>query len=109
MLHGYEVGSDQRNVVVALEHFDHTGVINTRNKDGEKIGEKCGLLLQVERQGLVITKFRDQYRVLVSCGYTHFHIGDLDHDFLELIVLPGIRGPLHHCQRGVVKFIVLDK
>jgi hypothetical protein len=109
VLHGDEIGSDQGNVVVALEHLDHTGVVNTRDKDGEKVGEKRGLLLQVERKGLVIAKFCDQYYVLVSYGYAHFHIGDLDHDFLELIMLPGIRRPLHHGQRGVVKFVILDK
>jgi hypothetical protein len=48
MLHGDEVGSDQGNVVITLEHLDHTGVIDTWDKDGEKIGEKSGLLLQVE-------------------------------------------------------------
>lgn len=56
MLHSDEVGPDQRNVVNLAEYADDTSMINTGNENGEEIGEKSRLLLQVKCQGLVVTE-----------------------------------------------------
>ena len=55
VLHGDEVRTNKRDVIHLAEHSDHTGVINTRNQHTQKIGQQGWLLLEVERQGLVVT------------------------------------------------------
>ena len=37
------------------EHSNNTAVINSGNKNSEEVCQKCGLFLEVERKGFVIT------------------------------------------------------
>ena len=56
MLYRNQVRADERNVVDLAEHLDDASVVDTRNEDSEQVSEQCRLLLQVERQGLVVAK-----------------------------------------------------
>ena len=42
------------------KHSNNTTVIDSRNENGEKICQKCGLLLEVEGKCFVITVIKDQ-------------------------------------------------
>jgi hypothetical protein len=42
-------------VVDLSKHSDNTAVINTRNEDSEEVCQKCGLFLEVESKGFVVT------------------------------------------------------
>ena len=102
-----EVGTDERDVVNLAEHLDYTRVVNARYKGGEQISEQRWLLLQVERKGLVVAEGdisqTVEYAHAWQC-YIHLDVGNLDDDFLELIVLPSIRRVLHHSQGSIVLF-----
>ena len=60
MLHSDQVGANEGNVVDLLEHANNAGVVDTRDQDRKQVREQCGLLLQVERQALVVTVLRGQ-------------------------------------------------
>ena len=61
-----EVRANERDVVelLAREHPDDARVINAGDHDGEQVGDEHGLLLDVERQGLVVAKRNRQYLLL---------------------------------------------
>jgi hypothetical protein len=46
-------------VVDLSEHSNDTAVINSRNENGEEICQKCGLFLEVESKGFVITVMKN--------------------------------------------------
>ena len=54
VLHGDQVGADQWDVVDLAEHLHHTAVVDARDEDGQKVCQESRLLLQVERESLVI-------------------------------------------------------
>ena len=85
-------------------------MINTRNEDGQQIGEQLGLFLEIEGQGTVISGGRIKIDRPKKRPYSvlHLNIGDLGDDLLELVVLPSIRRSLHHSKRGIIEFIVFD-
>ena len=41
------------------KHSNNTAVINSRNENSEEVCQKCGLLLEVESKGFVITVMKD--------------------------------------------------
>ena len=49
-----EIRTDQRDVVDLPEHLDDTAVVNARNENSEQVGEESRLLLEVERESLVV-------------------------------------------------------
>jgi len=46
-------------VVDLSEHTNNTAVINSRNENSEEVCQKCGLFLEVESKGFVITVIKD--------------------------------------------------
>ena len=60
MLHGDEVGADERNVVDLTEHLNNTSVVDTWDQRGQQVSEKSRLLLQVERKRLVVAASKCQ-------------------------------------------------
>ena len=46
---------NERNVVDLSEHSNNTAVINPMNENSEEVCQKCGLFLEVESKGFVIT------------------------------------------------------
>ena len=93
MLHGDEVGADERNVINRPERLHNTGMVDTRNKDGEEISEEGRLFLEVEGEGFVVAKpKRREYRTKNGRrpNDIHLDIGNPDNDILELVVLPSI-------------------
>ena len=54
MLNSNEVRLDQRDVVNLTECPDNTGVVDTGDEDGKEIGQQGWLLLEIERQSLVV-------------------------------------------------------
>lgn len=81
-----------RQLIRLLEHFDDASVVNPGGEDDEKVVEEHRLLGKVVGEGLVVD----------------LNVGDLDHDLLELVVLPCVGGALHHGEGGVVELVVLD-
>lgn len=55
LLYSNEIWANQRNVVDLSEHSNNTAVINPRNEDSEEVRQKCGLFLEVESKGFVVT------------------------------------------------------
>ena len=49
MLDGDEIRADKRDVVDLAESADNTRVINSRNENGQEVGQEGRLLLEVER------------------------------------------------------------
>ena len=54
MLNGDEIRPDEWYVVNLPEHLHNARVVDARDEDGEQVSEKRWLLLQVERQSLVV-------------------------------------------------------
>lgn len=73
-----EVRLDQGQVVELLEDANDAGVVHTRSEDGQEVVDQRGLVVVVELDALVVV----------------LGVGNLDHNVLELTVLPGI-GRLH--------------
>ena len=86
------------------EHLDDTAVVNARNENSEQVGEESRLLLEVERESLVVaakyirTAILEKYYKMVL----HLDVRDFDDDVLELVVLPTIGRPLDHSKSSVV-------
>lgn len=53
-----EVRLDEGQVVVprSIEHANNAGVVDSWGEDSEEVGQKEGLLLEVEAQGLVVAE-----------------------------------------------------
>ena len=104
MLYGDQVRPDEGDVVDLAEHLDHSCVVDTRDHHAEQVSEQRGLLLQVEREGLVVAS---EGHVRTLClgdeeDYAHLDVRYADDDILELVVLPSIRGPLDHGESSIV-------
>lgn len=86
------------------EHLDDSRVINSRYEHGKEVGQECGLLLEIERESLVVTITRSAR----ACGETkgtidsHLDIRYADNHVFELVVLPSIRRTLDHSKSGVI-------
>ena len=63
MLNGDEVGPNKRNRVELLraEHAHNTVMVYAGNQNRKKVRNQHGLLLEVERQGLVVSVDRNEY------------------------------------------------
>ena len=46
-------------MVYLSEHSNNTAVINSRNENSEEVCQQCGLFLEVESQGFVITVMKN--------------------------------------------------
>ena len=93
MLHGDEVGADERNVINRPERLHDTGMVDTRDEDGEEISEEGRLLLKVESEGFVVAESkRREYRIRdkKSTDDIHLDVGNSDNNVFELVVLPSI-------------------
>lgn len=56
MLDSDKVRANEGDVVDLAENSDHAGVINAGNQYAQKIGQQRWLLLEIERQSLVVAK-----------------------------------------------------
>ena len=93
MLHGDEVGADERNVINRPKRLHDTGMVDTRDKDGEEISEESRLFLKVESEGFVVAKSkRRKYRIRdkKSTDDIHLDVRNPDNNIFELVMLPSI-------------------
>ncbi|KAI6757104.1 hypothetical protein HG531_002929 [Fusarium graminearum] len=90
-LHVQQERLDERKVVVLLEDLDNTVDIDTGSESGEEVSEERRMLLNVELDSTVVD----------------FQVGHLDHNLLELLVVPRVLGSLNDGKSSVVKFIIM--
>ena len=102
MLHGDEVRLDQWHVVCRLEEADNTGMVDTRDQDGEQVVEQCRLLREVEVEGLVVAATMSDHSTSPGTKDEHLDVSHANDGLLEHVVLPSIRRALNHGQRSVV-------
>jgi hypothetical protein len=86
MLNSNEVGPDERDMVDLAEHANDSAVVDARNHDSKEVSEEGGLLLEVERQSLVV----------------NLDVGDAGDHILELVMLPSIGRAFDHSKSGVI-------
>jgi len=91
MLNSDEICANKRDVIDLPESADDTRMVNSRNKNGQKVSQESRLFLQIECQSFVIN---------FNVGCSHNHI-------LELVVFPGVRRTLYHHQGRVIKLVIL--
>ena len=48
MLDGDEIGTDEGNMIHLPKGADNSAMVNSRNEDGQEIGQEGGLFLEVE-------------------------------------------------------------
>ena len=103
VLHSDEVRANEWNVVDLAEHLHHTAVVDARDEDGQEVCQESRLLLQVERESLVVAATTSQMNSSDELNtHSHLDVGDLDDDLLELVVLPAIGRALNHGESGVI-------
>lgn len=90
-LHVEQERLDQRDVVRLLEHPHHAVHVDARCQCLQQVGDQRWLFLQIEVQGAVVD----------------LQVGHLDDGLLEALMLPRVRRPLHHGQRGIVILVVV--
>lgn len=91
MLHGDEIRADQWDMVDLAEHPDDTRMVDSRNHDGQQIGEEVRLLLQVESERLVVAvtqRLAHPHHIIATC--VHLDVSHPNNHVLELIVFPCI-------------------
>jgi len=88
LLRSDQVWLGERQVVLLGEDLDNSRVVQSRCKSGKEVREEVGLVGQVEGDGFV----------------GDLHIGNLDRDLLELVVVP-LGQSLHHGKSRIVRFI----
>ena len=102
VLHGDEVRLDQGHVVCRLEEADNTGMVDTRDQDGEQVVEQCRLLSEIEVEGLVVAATMSDHSTNSRTKDEHLNVSHANDGLLEHVVLPSIRRALNHGQRSVV-------
>ena len=77
-------------------------MVNSRNENGQEVGQKGWLFLEVECQSLIITIAGVSSCIsgIVKC--IHLDVGSSYNHILELVMFPSIGRALYHCQSGVV-------
>jgi hypothetical protein len=58
MLNIDEIYANEKDVINLAESADDARMVNSRNKNGQKVGQESELFLQIERQSFVITLSR---------------------------------------------------
>ncbi|PNY29194.1 Uncharacterized protein TCAP_00893 [Tolypocladium capitatum] len=90
-LHVEEEGLDERQAVVLLEHLDDAVDVDASRQSSEQVRQQGGVLLDVELDGSVVD----------------LEVGNLDHNLLELLVLPRVLGSLDDGERSIVKLVIV--
>lgn len=88
LLRGDKVRLGERQVVLVLEDLDHSRVVQPWRQGSEEVGKEDRLVVEIEADG--------------SIGY--LHVGNLDGDLLELVVIP-VGQSLHHGESSVIGLV----
>ena len=75
VLHSDEVRANEWYVVDLAEHLHHTAVVDAGDKNGQEVCQESRLLLQVERESLVVAARNGQ--VMIPMSSMHAHISML--------------------------------
>ena len=96
MLNSNEICANERDVIDLAESADDARMVNSRNKNRQKVGQESRLFLQIECQSFVITLSEVSSMFLSWYWNLHLNIGGSHNHVLKLVVFPGVRWTLYY-------------